>query len=88
MKSWQARNACFGEAAGWERPNWFAPEGVTPEYQYSFGKQNWFDYNAAEHKAAREGVVLFDQSSFLQVPGAGARCDSSVAAGLECRCRC
>jgi len=58
------RNACFGEAAGWERPNWFAPEGVTPEYEYSFGKQNWFEYNAAEHKAAREGVVLFDQSSF------------------------
>jgi glycine cleavage system aminomethyltransferase T/glycine/D-amino acid oxidase-like deaminating enzyme len=57
-------NACFGEAAGWERPNWFAPEGVTPEYEYSFGKQNWFEYNAAEHKAAREGVVLFDQSSF------------------------
>ena len=59
-----AHNACFGEAAGWERPNWFAPEGVTPEYEYSFGKQNWFAYNAAEHQAAREGVVLFDQSSF------------------------
>ena len=58
------RNACFGEAAGWERPNWFAAQGVTPEYEYSFGKQNWFEYNAAEHKAAREGVVLFDQSSF------------------------
>jgi len=60
----QAHNACFGEVAGWERPNWFAPEGVKPEYQYSFGKQNWFEYNAAEHRAAREGVVLFDQSSF------------------------
>ena len=59
-----AHNACFGEAAGWERPNWFAPEGVTPEYEYSFEKQNWFEYNAAEHKAAREKVVLFDQSSF------------------------
>jgi len=59
-----AHNACFGEAAGWERPNWFAPEGVEPEYEYSFGKQNWFEYNAAEHKAAREKVVLFDQSSF------------------------
>ena len=59
-----AHNACFGEAAGWERPNWFAPDGVTPEYEYSFGKQNWFEYNAAEHKAAREKVVLFDQSSF------------------------
>jgi 4-methylaminobutanoate oxidase (formaldehyde-forming) len=59
-----AHNACFGEAAGWERPNWFAPEGVEPKYEYSFGKQNWFEYNAAEHKAARENVVLFDQSSF------------------------
>jgi glycine cleavage system aminomethyltransferase T len=58
------RGACFGEAAGWERPNWFAPEGVEAKYAYSFGKQNWFDYSAAEHRAAREGVVLFDQSSF------------------------
>jgi 4-methylaminobutanoate oxidase (formaldehyde-forming) len=59
-----AHNACFGEAAGWERPNWFAPKGVEPKYEYSFGKQNWFECNAAEHKAARENVVLFDQSSF------------------------
>jgi 4-methylaminobutanoate oxidase (formaldehyde-forming) len=59
-----AHNACFGEAAGWERPNWFAPPGVEPKYEYSFGKQNWFEYNAEEHKAARENVVLFDQSSF------------------------
>ena len=58
------RNACFGEAAGWERPNWFAPAGVEPKYEYSFGKQNWFEYSAAEHRAAREKVVLFDQSSF------------------------
>jgi 4-methylaminobutanoate oxidase (formaldehyde-forming) len=61
-----AHNACFGEAAGWERPNWFAPEGVEAKYEYSFGKQNWFEYNAAEHKAAREKVVLFDQSSFAK----------------------
>ena len=58
------RNACFGEVAGWERPNWFAPQGVEPKYEYSFGKQNWFEYSAAEHKAFRENVALFDQSSF------------------------
>ncbi len=58
------QNACFGEAAGWERPNWFAPEGVEPRYEYSFGRQNWFEYSAAEHRAAREGVAVFDQSSF------------------------
>jgi 4-methylaminobutanoate oxidase (formaldehyde-forming) len=59
-----AHNACFGEVAGWERPNWFAPQGVEPKYEYSFGKQNWFEYSAAEHRAAREKVVMFDQSSF------------------------
>ncbi len=57
-------NACFGQVAGWERPNWFAPAGVEPKYEYSFGRQNWFDYSASEHAAARESVALFDQSSF------------------------
>ena len=59
-----SHNACFGEVAGWERPNWFAPQGVEPAYQYSFGKQNWFEYSAAEHMAFRTNVALFDQSSF------------------------
>lgn len=56
--------ACFGQVAGWERPNWYAPEGVQPVYEYSFGRQNWFDYSASEHQAARGSVALFDQSSF------------------------
>ena len=59
-----AQGACFGEAAGWERANWFAPPGVEPVYQYSYGKQNWFAYSAAEHRAVRENVGLFDQTSF------------------------
>ncbi len=58
--------ACHGEAYGWERPNWYAPVGVDPVYQYSYGRQNWFEYSAAEHRAARAGVVLFDQSSFAK----------------------
>ena len=66
--------ACFGQVAGWERPNWFAPQGVEPVYDYSFDKPSWFEHWAAEHKAAREGVVLFDQSSFSKylVQGADA----------------
>jgi len=56
--------ACFGQVAGWERPNWYAPTAVTPEYEYSFGRQNWFEYSALEHRATRESVALFDQSSF------------------------
>jgi 4-methylaminobutanoate oxidase (formaldehyde-forming) len=62
-----ALGACFGEVAGWERPNWFAPQGVEPKYEYSYKRQNWFPYAAAEHKAVREGVALFDQTSFAEL---------------------
>jgi 4-methylaminobutanoate oxidase (formaldehyde-forming) len=61
-----AAGACHGEAFGWERPNWYAPEGVEPKYEYSYGRQNWFEHSAAEHKAVRENVALFDQSSFAK----------------------
>ena len=61
-----ARGACFGEMRGWERPNWYAPAGVAPAYAYSFGRQNWFAHSAAEHRAAREAVALFDQTSFAK----------------------
>ncbi len=61
-----SQGACFGEAVGWERANWFAPEGVEPKYEYSYGRQNWFDYSAEEHKAVRENVGLFDQTSFAK----------------------
>ncbi len=58
--------ACFGEAFGWERPNWYAPAGVQPSYAYSYGRQNWFEHSAHEHRAARNAVALFDQSSFAK----------------------
>jgi glycine cleavage system aminomethyltransferase T/glycine/D-amino acid oxidase-like deaminating enzyme len=61
-----ALGACMGEVAGWERPNWFAPEGVEPAYEYSFGRQNWFPYAQAEAEALRDQVVVFDQTSFAK----------------------
>ncbi len=61
-----AAGACFGEAFGWERPNWYAPPGVEPRYEYAYGRQNWFEHSAREHRAVREGVGLFDQSSFAK----------------------
>ncbi|GIR82328.1 MAG: hypothetical protein CM15mP84_00760 [Cellvibrionales bacterium] len=61
-----AVGACHGEAFGWERPNWYAPAGIEPRYEYSYGRQNWFEHSAAEHRAVREGVALFDQSSFAK----------------------
>lgn len=68
----EQRGACFGEVAGYERPNWFAPPGVAPVYQYSYGRQNWFEYSRAEHLAVRTHVGLFDQSSFAKFVVAGA----------------
>ena len=62
----QAAGACHGETAGWERPNWYAPPGVEARYEYGYGRQNWFEYSAAEHRATRENVALFDQSSFAK----------------------
>ena len=56
--------ACFGSKMGWERANWFAPDGVEPRVEYSFGRQNWFPYVAEEHRCAREAVAIFDQTSF------------------------
>jgi glycine cleavage system T protein len=58
--------ACFGEAFGWERANWYGEPGSAPKYEYSYGRQNWFEANAAECKAVREAVGLFDQSSFAK----------------------
>jgi glycine cleavage system aminomethyltransferase T/glycine/D-amino acid oxidase-like deaminating enzyme len=61
-----AAGACFGEAFGWERPNWYAPAGVAPRYEYSYGRQNWFEHSAHEHRSVRSAVGLFDQSSFAK----------------------
>ena len=54
--------ACFSTSAGWEWPNWFAPTGVEPQTEYSWGRTNSFPYVAAEHEAAREGVVMMDMT--------------------------
>jgi hypothetical protein len=63
--------ACFGETSGWERANWYAEPGQRPEYEYSYGPQNWFERAGREHRAARQAVALFDLSSFTKVEVAG-----------------
>ncbi len=62
------QGACFGEKLGWERPNWFADlaAGELPQDVYSFGRQNWFEAVAREHRATREAVSVFDQTSFAK----------------------
>ena len=68
----KARGACFGVVAGWERANWFARDGMEPEYRYSWKRQNWFDCARDEHHAVRTGVGLFDMTSFGKIRAEGA----------------
>ena len=58
--------AVFGEVNGWERPNWYARDGVKPEYEYSYGRQNWFPCADYEAKQLMAKCVFFDQSSFAK----------------------
>ena len=69
-----ACGAVFGSRMGWERPNVFAPEGEAAEIAYAWGKQNWLPWSAAEQRATREAVAVFDQTSFSKyvVDGPGA----------------
>jgi 4-methylaminobutanoate oxidase (formaldehyde-forming) len=39
---------------------------MKPEYAYTYGRQNWFPCAAVEHRAVREAVGLFDQSSLAK----------------------
>jgi len=61
-----AAGACMGETAGWERPNWYATPGSKPAYEYSYGRQNWFDACKRECEALRDAVGLFDQTCFAK----------------------
>ena len=69
-----ARGAVYGSRGGWERPNWFAPEGVDPVDRPSFTEPNWWPHVRAAHLAVREGVGLIDQTSFakFEITGPGA----------------
>ena len=69
-----AARAVFGEVAGWERPNWFGLDDQELVYQYSYGKQNWFEASGVECHAVRNAVGFFDQTCFVKfrVEGAGA----------------
>ncbi|MDH6230599.1 glycine cleavage system T protein [Mesorhizobium soli] len=62
----KAHRGVFGSKLGWERPNWFAPEGMEARDVYSMGRQNWFSPVGDEHRHVREAVGIFDQSSFAK----------------------
>ena len=59
--------AVFGESAGWERPMWFAPEGVEAEYEYGYNRTSWFEYWQNEHHSIRNDLGLVDLSPFCKI---------------------
>jgi len=60
----EAAGASFGSKMGWERANVFAPPGVEPALEYTWGKPSWLPWSAAEQRATRNDVALYDQTSF------------------------
>ncbi len=69
-----AQGAVFVARHGWERPAWFAPNGVEPRDENTFARPNWFEHVGAECRAVRERVGILDQTSFgkFEVSGEGA----------------
>ena len=61
------QGAVMGELSGWERANWFADEGQTQAYEYSWKRQNFFGNVAREVEAVRTNVGMYDMSSFGKI---------------------
>src|SRR5262249_27176903 len=58
-----AAGAHFRDVSGWESPGWYAPPGHAPVIEkYSWGRENWFPWWEAEHRACREAVIAMDMS--------------------------
>ena len=68
----KSQGACFGEKSGWERAQWFAPDGIEPIEKMAWGRPNWHEHVGSEVKAIRENVAILDQSSFGKIEIRGA----------------
>jgi len=75
--------ALFGQKFGWERPNWFAPEGVPQEDHWSFRRSRYHEHLGNECRNVHENVGLLDMTAFSKFlvtgPGAEAYLDNLVA---------
>ena len=70
------KGACFGQAAAYERPMWYALNGNEPIYEYSYGYQNWYESAEFETLNARKNVALFELSPFAKFELTGANSHS------------
>ena len=58
--------AVFGQRYGWERANWFAPEGVERKDTWSFRRSNYFEHVGNECRNIRERVGMIDLTPFTK----------------------
>ena len=67
--------AVFGQKFGWERANWFAPQGVEQKDHWSFRRSRWFEHVGNEALNVAENAGVLDMTAFAKcrVHGAGAR---------------
>jgi glycine cleavage system aminomethyltransferase T/glycine/D-amino acid oxidase-like deaminating enzyme len=84
------QGAAFGEKSGWERVNWYESNAAAGDESLrprGWAGEHWSPAIGAEHRATREGVAIFDETSFakMEIEGPGAAeaverlCDNRVA---------
>ena len=58
--------AVFGQKFGWERPNFFATDGMEQKDDWSFRRSKWFDAIKKECQNVKENVGLLDMTAFAK----------------------
>ncbi len=80
------RGAVFGQKFGWERPNFFATDGMPQEDDWSFRRSRWFEAVRKEVDNVTNNVGLLDMTAFAKCriggPGAETFLDRFVANSL------
>ena len=78
-----AAGGYFREVSGWESPDWYAAAGSKPDPgPLTWGRASWFPAWQAEHRAARENVVVMDMSfmgKFLVQGRDAGRCLNTIS---------
>jgi 4-methylaminobutanoate oxidase (formaldehyde-forming) len=75
-EAYRAAGAAMGQVGGWERPLWFEPGAGTngPSIRFSYTEPSWFPAVGDEVRATRQGVALYDLTTYakFEVAGPGA----------------
>jgi dimethylglycine dehydrogenase len=75
----KSEGAVHEEVFGWERPRWFARNGLEPKDLYSFRRPDWYHAVAQEVEAVRERVGIMDISAFSKIDVSGRDAEAFVS---------